>query len=83
MKSNCISWAVNRVKSHGGYLVVRWTRMNKWKWIRWPHVLWLPKVCPKDGEPCCGLKSFVPNHKPVVIIPPLRNFEGQVKDGDE
>jgi hypothetical protein len=82
MKSNCISWALKQAKFYGGYIVFRWTRMNKLAWLKWPHMLWHSGVCPKDGEPCEGLISFVPVEKKIVVIPPLGNFEGEIKRGD-
>jgi len=40
-KENCLTWAVKQWKNKGGYLVIRWCRSNRLKWIRWPHLLWL------------------------------------------
>lgn len=38
---NCLTYAVRKWEKEDGYLVIRWCRSNKVKWIRWPHFLWL------------------------------------------
>ena len=40
-KDNCLTWAVSKWNSDGGYLVIRWGVSNKYSWLRWPHFLWL------------------------------------------
>ena len=40
-KENCLTWAIRKWDTEGGYLVIRWCRHNKLRWIRWPHFLWL------------------------------------------
>lgn len=42
-KNNCANWALNKWDEEGGYLCFRWCLHNKYRWIRWPHFMWLPK----------------------------------------
>ena len=84
----CIPYAVSQYHKHGGYIVLRKTRFNRFRWIIWFHMLWLPPECPKGGA-CQGLESFVPDIKTVEdinslikIFPPLW-YKGHVKKGDQ
>ncbi len=43
-EDNCLTYALKKWDDQGGdngYLVIRWCRSNKVRWIRWPHFLWL------------------------------------------
>lgn len=42
-RENCLTWALNKWDTEGGYMVFRWCTSNKFKWLRWPHFLWLPQ----------------------------------------
>lgn len=42
-RHNCLTWAQHKQDTEGGYLVIRWCRTNKVRWIKWPHFLWLDK----------------------------------------
>lgn len=57
-KDNCANYAVTKWDKEGGYLVIRWCRSNKVKWVQWPHFLWLDAkyhrrlehIIPKDQK---------------------------------
>lgn len=76
----CVIYAIKQYYQYGGYLVFRKTRLNKFRWLAWFHVLWLPSDCPKGGK-CTGLESFVPQDEIYRIFPPPW-FKGKVKKGD-
>lgn len=40
-RDNCLTWALRKWDHEGGYLVIRWARSNRSRWILWPHFLWL------------------------------------------
>lgn len=40
LPSNCIIWAWWQFRKKGGWVHLRWTDMNKLRWIRWPHAYW-------------------------------------------
>lgn len=40
-RHNCLTWAVDKWDTEGGYLVIRWSRSNKKQWLKWPHFLWM------------------------------------------
>lgn len=83
MKTNCLAWAWRRWRLNpGSYLVIRWTRHNRWRWLRWPHFLWRPKNCPHHQRPCPHMLSFVPDDPQPLGLPPL-TFYGHVKAGDD
>lgn len=79
MKDNCLPWSFKKYLKHGGYLVIRRTRLGKIRW--WPHFLWLPPECDITGEPCKSLQSFVPTEKKIRLVPPII-FDGYEKKGD-
>ena len=81
-RSNCLIYGGKKVKKHGGYLAWRWTKWNKWKKLKWPHLLWMPAICPDKGEPCPHFRSFVPRGKKKVCIVPPPLFHGKVIKGD-
>lgn len=74
---NCLSWALRKWTSEGGYLVIRWCRSNRLPYIRWPHFLWLPPD--KHHE----LKHFVPKKQDqhLRLVPDVW-FEGKIQTGD-
>ena len=77
-KDNCLTWAMDKYDREGGYLVIRWCRTSKWKWLKWPHFLWLAEedhhrlihCIPKENE-----------HTEKRIPHPW--FEGKIKHGDD
>lgn len=74
---NCLSWALRKWTSEGGYLVIRWCRSNKITFIRWPHFLWLPPD--KHQE----LKHFIPKvENQHLRFVPDPWFEGKIQTGD-
>lgn len=75
---NCLSWALRKWTTEGGYLVIRWCRSNRISFIRWPHFLWLPPDKHQD------LKHFVPKKadQHMKLIPDAW-FEGKIQTGDD
>lgn len=80
-KSNCLLFALYMFYYHGGYLVIRRTRLNKLRWLVWFHVLWLPEYCNYTNTPCTNLLSFSPDQEIKKSLPPMI-FKGSVKKGD-
>ncbi|MGI0075865.1 MAG: hypothetical protein ACREAU_00485 [Nitrosopumilaceae archaeon] len=79
-KSNCLLWAWDKFDNEGGYLVIRWCRINKYSKIKWPHFLWLDEKHHKLLEhytPIRGLGSPINRE----CIPQLW-FNGRVIKGD-
>ena len=75
---NCVTWAINEWDTKEGYIVIRWCRSSKFKWLRWPHFLFL------DQEHFKHVRHFVPNNRAKVkneIVPALW-FDGHEKQGD-
>lgn len=74
---NCLTWAVRKWESDGGYLVIRWARSAKYRWMRWPHFLWLPEDKHQD------VKHFLPkvDDQHMKLIPNAW-FEGKIQTGD-
>lgn len=76
-RDNCLSWAMRKHDEDGGYIVIRWCRSNKVRWLNWPHFLWLDK---KHGE---HLMHYVPvekDHDEKFVPHPW--FKGHIKKGD-
>ncbi len=40
-RDNCLTYALKKWDKEGGYLVIRWSRSNRFRYVRWPHFLWL------------------------------------------
>ncbi len=77
-RDNCLTWAMRKQDSEGGYLVIRWCRTNRIKGLKWPHFLWLDETHHKY------LQHYIPkkkNHDEKVI--PCPWFHGYVKKGDD
>jgi len=58
--------------------------MNRIRFLKWPHALILPSVCPDKGTSCPYLESLVPKEKEFYIkrkVPPIK-FWGKVVKGD-
>jgi hypothetical protein len=69
MWSNCLVWAIQQWKRHGGYILMRRSH-----WGKFPHFLWMSK----DRK---QLASFVPdNPKRKKFPPPI--FKGHVRTDD-
>ena len=76
-RDNCLSWAMKKYDKEGGYLVIRFSRSNRVRWLKWPHFLWLDSKYEKN------LKHYVPiedEHAEKTIPHPW--FNGRVKQGD-
>ena len=75
---NCVTWAINEWDTKEGYLVIRWCRSSRYKWLRWPHLLFL------DQEQQEHLRHFLPDDTSKVdkqVIPDMW-FDGTEKIGD-
>ncbi len=75
---NCLTWAFNEWEEKEGYLVIRWCRSRRFRWIRWPHFLFL------DQEHHDLLRHYMPNDVSKInkrLIPDLW-FEGTERLGD-
>jgi len=77
-RDNCLTWAMKKFDEEEGYLVIRWCRSSKYKWLRWPHFLWLSKEHHEILQHCIP-KEETTNKK----IFPQPWFNGYVKQGDE
>lgn len=42
-RENCLTWALYKWNTEGGYITIRWCRSNLISWVKWPHFLWLPE----------------------------------------
>lgn len=77
-RDNCLTWAMRKYDEEGGYLVIRWARTSRWKWLRWPHFLWLPPDKHKELQHCIP-KEDAHTEKSV----PTPWFDSEIKQGDE
>lgn len=78
-RDNCLTYALRKWDEEGGYLVIRWCRSNKVRWIQWPHFLHLSY---KHGERF--LEHAVPKEKEHdEQLLPHPWFEPKVKVGDK
>lgn len=57
-QENCLTWALKKWTTEGGYLVIRWSRSNRISWFAWPHFFWLSE---KHQD---GLRHVVPRDNP-------------------
>lgn len=74
---NCLTWALRRWDSDDGYLVIRWCRSAQFRWMRWPHFLWLPLHA--NSELC----HFLPrDDNDDLHVLPAPWFEGKIVKGD-
>ena len=82
--NNCLGWALIRWWNNpDSYLHIRITRMNKWRFVVWVHILWGPKNCPDYGRPCPYMMSFQPEEHYIKRIFPPAFFKGRVVAGDD
>lgn len=70
-RSNCLIFAVSRVLTRGGYLLVR---RSRWGW--WPHFLWAESLDPLRIEHFAPVAGGRPR-----LFPPLI-FQGHILDKD-
>lgn len=77
MQHNCLTWALRQIEKNDGYLVIRWCRSAKYRFLIWPHFLYLP--IDKDQD----LIHLVPktNEHTLKTIPSPW-FDGRIKNGD-
>lgn len=77
-RHNCLTWAMRKYDRQGGYLVIRWCRTNRFKFLRWPHFLWL------DEKYHHHLKHCIPReneHTEKTLPDPW--FKSCIKKGDD
>lgn len=67
MKSNCLFYALQKFIGDGGYLVIRFTYWNKWKYFKWPHFLWKPEKCIDKNNICPYINDNYENSSYLVI----------------
>lgn len=73
---NCRIYAWTMWRLYGGYRIYRWTRHNRWRWPRWKHEMWAPKI----GD--LSVHQYVPlDEKEKPVAPPL--FRGRVRVGPD
>ena len=70
-KSNCLVFALHRVITRGGYLIVR---RSRWGW--WPHFLWAESLDPLRIEHFAPVDGGRPR-----LFPPLV-FKGHILTSD-
>lgn len=75
-RHNCITYAIDRWDNDGGYLVIRWCRNSKLKWLRWPHFSYLAP------EHHIHLEHAQSSNTDPRIVPQFW-FDPIVKHGDE
>jgi len=77
-RDNCLTWAQRKQDNEGGYLVIRWCRTSKVRWLRWPHFLWM-----SDNDEHC-LQHYIPKeHAHTEKLLPRPWFDGVIKYGDK
>lgn len=76
-RDNCLTWALRKQQKEGGYLVIRWCRTNRIKWLKWPHFLYL------SNEHNEVLQHYIPvrDEKKRKYFPHPW-FEGRIKQSD-
>ncbi len=75
---NCVTWALKEWEDkEDGYIVIRWCRSSRFKWLRWPHLLYL------DQEHNDKLRHFLPSSSKIdkKIVPAIW-FDGTERIGD-
>lgn len=75
-RSNCAFFAGSRFLARGGYMLIRWTRFARFRWLRFPHLLWAPEIGALPVE------HFIPlSPRPRWLPPPL--FLGRIAHVDQ
>ena len=76
-KHNCLTWAIQQWDRHGGYLALRWGRTARFKWLVWPHFMWIP---PYHHD---IVQHYIPLKDPdTVKVLPAPYFKGRAVIGD-
>ena len=76
-RQNCLTYALEKWDTEGGYLVIRWCRSNKVTWFKWPHFMWL------DGKYQRYVEHAVPyKDEYVEKFMPEPWFEPKIRKGD-
>jgi hypothetical protein len=68
---NCLIYALKQYLNHGGYIIIRRSRVG---W--WPHFMWSPNL--KDAE----IEHFVPIQYRHDLKKPPFIFKGYIKKND-
>lgn len=76
---NCLSWSLRQWENKGGYLVIRWCRINAVPFLAWPHFLWLPD---KDHEHLQHYVPIEPDGEIAKHVLPDLWFRGRIQKGD-
>lgn len=77
-RENCVTWAMRQwERNPDGYVIIRWSRSNKYPWLRWPHFLFMEA----EGEPFVHLLPKDANEIDKHFIPAVW-FDGEVTEGD-
>lgn len=74
-RHNCMTWAISEFERDGGYLVIRWCRSSRFKFLSWPHFLYLPKK-----HHVVLLQYTTPGTRKTVLPRPF--FKGEIVQGD-
>lgn len=77
-RDNCLTWAMKKYDNEGGYLVIRWCRTNRVRWIKWPHFLWMDAKHHDKLEHCIPTKN---EHSEKTFPNPW--FDSYIKKGDK
>lgn len=77
-RENCLTYAVQRWDKEGGYLVIRWCRSNKSRWLVWPHFLWIDSKYHRFMEHAVPVEK---EHDEKLVPAPW--FAPKIKHGDK
>lgn len=78
-QENCLTWAFRRWQERpDGYIVIRWSRSNKYEWMRWPHFLFID---PGNDDHMIHLLPKDANDIDKHMVPAMW-FDGEVIERD-
>lgn len=79
-QENCLTWAFKQWdEKPEGYIVIRWSRSNKYPWMKWPHFLFIDPGNDKDMRHLLP-KNATDLEKHTV---PAVWFEGTITERDQ
>ena len=77
-EENCVTWAMKKWEENPkGYVVIRWSRSNKYPWLSWPHFLFMET----EGEEFKHLLPENANDIDKHLVPAMW-FKGEEATGD-